>query len=76
MNFISTGWLVFCGSYFLPRPKYPGIATEPCTAIGVLSATVVGDARPNLAANSVNRPALLHPIHPSSPLLFTQSVAF
>ena len=70
----STGWLVFCGSHFLPRPKYPGIATEPRTAIGVLPATVAGDAGPNLAANGIHRPTSFHPIYFPTSLLGAQPI--
>jgi hypothetical protein len=71
---ISTGWLIFCGPYFLPCPKYSGIATEPCAAISVLPATVVGDASPNFPTNGIHRPASFHPIHSPTSLPITQPI--
>jgi hypothetical protein len=71
---ISSGWLVFCGSYFLPRPKYPSITTGPRTAIGVLPATVVGDALPNFPANGIYRSAIIHPIHSPTSLPSIQPI--
>jgi hypothetical protein len=73
---ISTGWFVFCGSYFFPCPKYSGIAAEPCTAISVLPATVVGEARPNFASNGIHRPAGFHPIYSPTSLPSTQPIVF
>ena len=61
---VSTGRIVCWRSYFLPHRQSSEFATRSSARIVILSATIGRDARPDLTANRVCRPAGLCPIHP------------